>query len=100
MIARGHHFKLVLRDLDGERVSGKSRIQLLQLQAETLGKIARGNAARLKRLHDAQRRRQLLRREIRSFREKLIERLAQKAILIECIDDEIGERVIAFLEAQ
>ncbi len=79
---------------------GVVALQRIELQAQTFDKVARGNSGGLQRLHDSQRRLELSGRDARRERREVGERLAQEPILIERIDNEMGEIVITLRQSQ
>ena len=74
---------------------GVAAIQGLQLQCQALPEVARCDAARLQRLHDAQRGLELSGLDVRQPAAELLERLTQEAILVERVHDQVREHVVA-----
>ena len=79
---------------------GQRGVEPLQLQRQTFTQVARGDAAWLQTLNDAQRGLELFGGHVHVVGEHLVERLAQIAILIDCFDDEIGEHIITLRQPQ
>ena len=100
VVARGYQRQPVVHDVERELASACFPVHGLQLQRQALRQIPRRDAGRLQRLHDAQRRFKLARGCSGGQRCELFQRLTQEAILIERIDDQIREHVIALGESE
>ena len=79
---------------------GVSRSIASSCSARHSPRSARRDAARLERLDDAQRRLDLSRRRARRQRRDVLERQAQEAVVVQGVDDEVREHVIALRQAQ
>ncbi len=98
-----HQRQLVFDDLDGDVPAGRIDIQGLKLQRETLAETARRDSRRLQRLHDAQRRLQIFGVDIFDVSgefEHFLQRLAQKSVLVQGVDDPVRELIVTLSEAE
>jgi hypothetical protein len=100
VVTRGHESKAVLHNVEGEITARRIFVQRLQLQGETFTQIAGAHAAGLERLHDAQRGFQLTGLGLARHGLYFLERLAQKAILVEGLDYQVGQGVITLGQPQ
>ncbi len=100
VVARGHERESILDDLKCQGAPGRIAIQRLKLQGQALPEIPCGDTTRLQGLHDAQGRLQLTELRIGSEGRDLFQGLAQESILIERVDDQVRQLIVALREAE
>ena len=89
-----------MHDIQCQRQAGGTGFQGHQLQGQAFAQVAGADATGLQGLDDAQSSLQLSRLRAGCDLLNLFQRLAQEAIFVQGIDDEIGERVVAFTQSQ